>query len=201
MDNAHPQILALHLDANLLGDPVRRRLARAVRHTRHGLLLRDGDAAHGARDQHELGLARGRLLLEQRPRSLEEADRRNGIDLEVGAEEGRIDGEHVLVEAAGAGSGVGDDDVDGRDACAGEELREGREGGCLGRVEGYEDEVAVGVRREGGEGLGGAVGDVPGCGDDGGRGAQEERRCYLSPDACRSLSKRLTGRITNAGGQ
>lgn len=162
MNDANLQTFSLHLDTDLLGDPVHRGFTCTVRHTRHGLLLDNGYATHRACDQDELGLATSSsLLLEKWPGGLEESDRRNGIDLEVGAENGRINAQGIVLETAGAGTRIGDDNINTRDTCASKKFRQGRGGRDLRRVKWEENETAVGVRWQSGEGLGGGVGDVP----------------------------------------
>ena len=70
MNDADFELVLLKLDANLLGKPIGRRLAHSIRCRWEALHLERRDAAHRARDQHELLAALACALAEERPARL-----------------------------------------------------------------------------------------------------------------------------------
>lgn len=118
VNNADLQPLARQLRPNLLGEPVGRRLACAVRDPREALLLHASDATDRARDEDKLLVAPGFGLGQQRPTPLKEAEWADGIDLKVIAQRAGIGLEHgaECIRVAG----VGDDQVEVLDSCVGE---------------------------------------------------------------------------------
>lgn len=158
------------LEMDLPHEPMQHGLGGPIRRHRKRPHLHAADTPQRRTDTDKL--ARQRRLLQQRQRGLEEQQRAEAVDRHVlgdgGEGDGRDGGE------VGGDAGVGDDDVEVRDAVGGLQGGDGgvRVGGGFA-VEFHDDQSAGGAFGEVGEGAGGGVAGVADGGDDGRVGAEE----------------------------